>query len=65
MAKVRLTEAQIQMLQSMEDQLPSKKVVRITSEQYERIFEIQDRDQFQGITQPKPLQPASRATKNF
>jgi Zn-finger nucleic acid-binding protein len=38
MAKIKLTEAQIKMLQSL-DETPKKRVVKITTEQYNRIFE--------------------------
>lgn len=65
MAKLKLTEAQIQMLQTIEEQLPNRKMVRITTEQYNRIFEVQDRNGFEGVKQPKPLQPSSKVTKNF
>lgn len=63
MGKLKLTESQISMLQALEDQLQERKVVKITAEQYSRLFEGDDG--FQYNMGPKALKPSTKITKNF
>lgn len=58
MAKIKLTEAQIKMLQSL-DETPKKTVVKITSEQYNRIFESEFK------LPSKSTMASSKVTKHF
>lgn len=63
MAKIKLTEGQIAMLQNLESQLPKKKTVKITAEQYTRLFEGDGSYEFKG--QVGAMKPASQLTRDF
>lgn len=63
MAKIKLTENQIAMLQTLESQLPKKKMVKITAEQYDRLFEGDGSYEYES--QPNSMKPATNVTKNF
>ena len=63
MGKLKLTESQITMLQSFEDAIPKRKVVKLTAEQYNRIFESENPHNFN--MGPKTMRPSSKVTKNF
>lgn len=59
MGKIKLTESQIVMLQSLEEQLPKKKLVKITSEQYNRLFENRIDEKFEVVAKSRDNEPVS------
>jgi len=59
MGKLKLTEQQISMLQSLEDQLPKKKIVKITTEQYNRVFQTTLTEGFQAVGRTPNGEPVS------
>lgn len=61
MRKIKLTESQVKMLQLLKDELPNKKIVKLTSEQYNRIFESNG----EFSMPPKPTSGSSKVSNNF
>lgn len=69
MKKIKITEAQANMLKGMGD-TPKNKLLKVTESQYQKILEmeakgLQTEDELVGVSMPKNKVPSNAVTKNF